>query len=184
MAESEGNQISLLLNRYFSKNKKETRAQICKLGQQRLTFFRTKGHNRGNKTWKKYSNYFENKQSRCHDVTITETHLFFFFKSSSIWQAKIFCDYGFSTDIFTHTVEHTQFLWVLGTIQMVAWSKKGRARAKQKGKADAITLLAKLQLKQYHWQRQGKMGNYGRGKKKINPPHTPASNRCCGWGEG
>lgn len=50
MAESEGNQISLLLNRYFSKNKKETRAQIRKLGQQRLTFFRTKGHNRGNKT--------------------------------------------------------------------------------------------------------------------------------------
>lgn len=105
-------------------------------------------------------------------MTITETHLFFFFKSSSIWQAKIFCDYGISTDIFTHTVEHTQFLWVLGTIQMVAWSKKGRARAKQKGKAEARTLLAKLQLKQYHWQRQGKMGNYGRGKKKINPPHT------------
>lgn len=44
---------------------------------------------------KKNSNYFEIKQSRCHDVTITETHLFFFLNRLQFGKPKSFVTMGF-----------------------------------------------------------------------------------------
>lgn len=51
--------------------------------------------------------YLEIKSSTCHDARNLETHLFlnvFNLKKQDL------CDYGLSTDIFTHTVEHTHLL--------------------------------------------------------------------------
>lgn len=77
------------------------------------------------------SNGIEIKQCRCHDATITETHLFY---RLHFGKPRSFVTKGFP-QIYSLIQLNTHLLRVLGTIQRIAQSKKeGGLESKQKCK--------------------------------------------------
>lgn len=116
-------------------------------------------------------------------MTIKETHLFLsvfnFGEPGSLWLL------AFHKYLHSYSWTHTLVTSLGHNPDVCIKQKKGRARAKKtkkRGKCRCKTTAWKLQLKQYQWQKRGKMGNCGWWKKK-NPPHT-GSSRCCGSGKG
>lgn len=165
---------------------KKTGAQICALGQQWLTMFKTQWHYREEKKtpWhvQKSSLLRDNNKHRswCEkpgDPPFPKCLQFG--KAGSLWL------WAFHRYLHSYSWTHTLVMSLGHNPDGCIKQKRGGLELKRekKGKRRCDNTAWKLQLKQYQRQKWGKMGIYGWVKKKKTL-HTPGSKRWCGQEKG